>query len=47
VEIERQGCEVVTHTAQLAKRQRTFNRSQFKEKLLLPLEELRATLIKP
>ena len=38
---------IVIHTAQLAKRQKTFNKSQFKEKLLLPLEELRATLVKP
>jgi tRNA dimethylallyltransferase len=37
--------KIVTHTAQLAKRQRTFNRSQFQEKHLLPLEELRALLL--
>jgi len=29
--------KIVTHTAQLAKRQRTFNRSQFQNKTLLPL----------
>jgi len=28
------------HTTQLAKRQRTFNKSQFQDKTLLPLEEL-------
>ena len=38
---------IVIHTAQLAKRQKTFNKSQFQEKLLLPFEELRATLVKP
>jgi len=37
--------KIVTHTAQLAKRQRTFNRSQFQEKHLLPLKELRALLL--
>jgi len=31
---------ITTHTAQLAKRQQTFNRSQFAEKTLLPLEML-------
>ena len=31
---------IVIHTAQLAKRQRTFNKSQFLEKTLLPLEVL-------
>ena len=35
---------VIIHTAQLAKRQRTFNKSQFLEKTLLSLEELRAIL---
>ena len=35
---------IVIHTAQLAKRQRTFNRSQFLEKTLLPLEGLRELL---
>jgi len=38
--------KIVTHTAQLAKRQRTFNRSQFKNKTLLPLEELEDLLLK-
>ncbi len=33
---------IITHTAQLAKRQRTFNRSQFKQKWLLPLEHITA-----
>ena len=36
---------ITIHTAQLAKRQRTFNRSQFSEKTLLPLEELQKVLI--
>ncbi len=38
--------KIVTHTAQLAKRQRTFNTSQFKEKTALPLEELSDLLLK-
>jgi len=33
------------HTAQLAKRQRTFNRSQFNEKTLLPLDKLQQLLL--
>ncbi|CAA6812022.1 MAG: tRNA dimethylallyltransferase (EC [uncultured Sulfurovum sp.] len=37
---------VVIHTAQLAKRQRTFNRSQFPDKTLLPLEGLETLLLK-
>ncbi|CAA6802466.1 MAG: tRNA dimethylallyltransferase (EC [uncultured Sulfurovum sp.] len=37
---------IVIHTAQLAKRQRTFNKSQFQDKTLLPLQKLRDTLIK-
>jgi tRNA dimethylallyltransferase len=37
---------IIIHTAQLAKRQRTFNRSQFQEKTLLPLEELQSVLLK-
>ena len=36
---------IVIHTAQLAKRQRTFNRSQFKNKTLLPLAALKTTLL--
>lgn len=36
---------IVIHTAQLAKRQKTFNKSQFKEKTLLPLEALRNLLL--
>ena len=32
--------QIVTHTAQLAKRQQTFNRNQFAEKTLLPFESL-------
>jgi tRNA dimethylallyltransferase len=37
--------KIVTHTAQLAKRQRTFNASQFKEKTALPLHELSDLLL--
>lgn len=36
---------IVIHTAQLAKRQRTFNKSQFSAKTLLPLEKLRELLL--
>ena len=32
------------HTAQLAKRQQTFNRTQFKDPLSAPLEELKALI---
>ncbi len=31
---------IITHTAQLAKRQQTFNRSQFQHRRLLPLEHI-------
>jgi len=37
--------KIVTHTAQLAKRQRTFNNSKFKEKVSLPLHELNELLL--
>lgn len=37
--------KIVTHTAQLAKRQRTFNASQFKEKTSLPLDKMRQLLL--
>ena len=37
--------KIVTHTAQLAKRQRTFNASQFKKKTALPLHELSDLLL--
>jgi tRNA dimethylallyltransferase len=37
--------KIVTHTAQLAKRQRTFNASQFQEKTALPLYELSRLLL--
>jgi len=37
--------KIVIHTAQLAKRQRTFNKSQFSAKTLLPLEKLRELLL--
>ena len=36
---------IVIHTSQLAKRQRTFNKSQFLEKNLLPLEALKKVLL--
>ncbi|MSN95709.1 tRNA (adenosine(37)-N6)-dimethylallyltransferase MiaA [Campylobacter sp. FMV-PI01] len=35
---------ISTHTAQLAKRQRTFNKSQFKDKISLSKDELKAFL---
>jgi tRNA dimethylallyltransferase len=36
-----QMCEnISTHTAQLAKRQQTFNRTQFENVISAPLEEL-------
>lgn len=35
---------ISTHTIQLAKRQRTFNKSQFEKKITLPLDELRIYL---
>lgn len=37
--------KIVTHTAQLAKRQRTFNASQFKNKTSLPLHEMSDLLL--
>jgi tRNA dimethylallyltransferase len=37
--------QIITHTAQLAKRQRTFNNSKFKNKISLPLEKLEALLL--
>ncbi len=37
---------IVIHTAQLAKRQRTFNKSQFLEKILLPLEGIREQFLR-
>lgn len=37
--------KIITHTAQLAKRQRTFNRSQFQEKTVQPLEALKKVLL--
>ena len=37
---------IVTHTAQLAKRQQTFNRSQFAEKTLLPPEALQDAVVR-
>ena len=37
--------KIVTHTAQLAKRQRTFNASQFQNKTALPLHELSNLLL--
>lgn len=38
--------KIITHTAQLAKRQRTFNKSQFHNKTQLPLEDLKKLLLK-
>jgi tRNA dimethylallyltransferase len=38
--------KIITHTAQLAKRQRTFNKSQFQTKIQLPLQELTNLLLK-
>ena len=37
--------KIITHTAQLAKRQRTFNNSKFTDKLSLTLEELNNLLL--
>lgn len=37
--------KIITHTAQLAKRQRTFNNSKFKDKVSLPLEKLQSLLL--
>ena len=37
--------KIITHTAQLAKRQKTFNNSKFQQKISLPLEELRSILL--
>jgi tRNA dimethylallyltransferase len=37
--------KIVTNTARLAKRQRTFNSSQFTDKRSLPLKELREELM--
>ncbi|MDY0116794.1 MAG: tRNA (adenosine(37)-N6)-dimethylallyltransferase MiaA [Sulfurimonadaceae bacterium] len=36
---------IITHTAQLAKRQQTFNRTQFQHVISLPLESLQAKII--
>jgi tRNA dimethylallyltransferase len=36
---------IIIHTAQLAKRQKTFNKSQFKNKTALPLDELSTLLL--
>ena len=37
--------KIITHTVQLAKRQRTFNGSQFKKKTSLPLDEMSDLLL--
>jgi len=37
--------KIITHTAQLAKRQRTFNNSKFKERISMPLNELEKKLL--
>ena len=36
--------KITTHTAQLAKRQQTFNKTQFEKKVSLPLRELKETI---
>ena len=36
---------ISTHTAQLAKRQQTFNRTQFKNVISVPLEELEEVIL--
>jgi tRNA dimethylallyltransferase len=36
--------KIITNTARLAKRQQTFNKTQFQNKVSLPLEELRKEL---
>ncbi|MGG7073884.1 tRNA (adenosine(37)-N6)-dimethylallyltransferase MiaA [Campylobacter sp. 9BO] len=47
IENEDKLCELISvHTAQLAKRQRTFNRSQFKRKFIGNLEEVKNQAIK-
>ena len=38
--------KIITHTTQLAKRQRTFNNSKFTDKVSLPLEELSKLLLR-
>jgi tRNA dimethylallyltransferase len=38
--------KIITNTARLAKRQQTFNKTQFENKISLPLEELREKLLK-
>ena len=47
-QISRAQCEqlVSLHTVQLAKRQRTFNRSQFADKISAPLESLYSEILK-
>ena len=37
---------IATHTAQLAKRQRTFNRSQFEKKFVGDLDQIRSEILK-
>jgi len=39
--------KIITNTARLAKRQQTFNKTQFKDKISLPLEKLKEKLLKP
>ena len=39
--------KIITNTARLAKRQQTFNKTQFKDKISLPLEKLRKNLLNP
>ena len=37
---------IATHTAQLAKRQRTFNRSQFEKKFVGDLDQIRSEILR-
>ena len=43
--IEELKSSISTHTAQLAKRQRTFNKTQFTDKVFLPIEKLKKAII--
>ena len=43
--IEELESSISTHTAQLAKRQRTFNKTQFPKKVFLPIEDLKKAII--
>lgn len=43
---EEMKTKIITHTAQLAKRQQTFNRHQFRTKRVLPLEKIHDEAVK-